>query len=166
MTNFDPGGFLMLLTVIPAIAAGAVSIGMAHLTARLGLGDYETNVAVVLATLLLGWIAAAFVVSTGMLQILAVTLAMAGAYGTTRSVAASSYGWVLGVVLLFVTYAGVAAMGIYKGVDQTGRPQGLLSRHLRVFYYAGLLGFGAVGGKAVQAVRRRWGRRRNATVAD
>lgn len=147
-TNFDPGGLLMLLTVV----AGAVSVGVATLASRLGYGAYERNVAAVLGVLLAGWVVASLLVSTAMLRILAVTLAMAGAFVTTRDVAASSYGWVLGVVLLF---AALSALDIYAWVDRTGTPRGLLSRHFPVFYHVGLFVAGAVGGLAVEAVRRR-----------
>lgn len=156
MTNFDPGGFLVLLTVIPAVVAGAVSVGLAHLVDRLGYAEYERAVAAVLGVLVLGWIAAAFVVSTAMLYILTVSLAMAGAFAATRSVSAASYGWVLGVVLLFVAFVGLSAAGVYQGVDQAGQPQDIVSRNLAAFYAGGLFAFGAVGGKAVQLVQRRW----------
>ena len=155
MTNFDPGGFLVLLTVIPAVVAGTVSVGLAQVSAGLGYGDYESNVAAVLGVLLLGWIAASFVVSTGMLYILAVALAMAGAFAATRSVSATSYGWVLGVVLLFVAFAGLSAAGVYQGVDGAGQPRDPVSRNLAAFYAGGLFAFGVVGGKAVQLVQRR-----------
>lgn len=153
MTNFDPGGLLMLLTVIPAVVAGVVSIAVAHLAAWLGYGTYETNVAVVVAAMLVAWVGAALVVETGMLRILAVALSMAGAFAATRDVTATSYGWVLGVVLLFGAFLALSALGVYRGVDATGRPQGLLARNLEAFYYIGLLAFGAVGGKAVDASR-------------
>lgn len=155
MTNFDPGGLLLLLTVIPAVMAGILSIAGATLADRLGFGTYETNVAAMVAVLIVAWIVAAFIVSTAMLQILAVTLAMAGAYAATRSVTASSYGWVLGVVLLFGAFTVLSALGIYQGVDQTGRAQGILSQHFYWFYAGGLLAFGALGGRAVQLVDRR-----------
>jgi predicted outer membrane lipoprotein len=155
VTNFDPGGFLVLLTVIPAVVAGAVSVGLAQVSARFGYGDYETNVAAVLGVLVLGWIAAALVVSTSMLYILAVTLAMAGAFAATRSVSAASYGWVLGVVLLFAAFAVLAALGVYEGVDRAGQPQDPVSRNLAAFYVGGLFALGAAGGKAVQFVQRR-----------
>lgn len=154
MTNFDPGGFLLLLTVIPAVVAGVVSITLAHVAARVGHGEYDTNVVVVLAVLIVAWIVAAIVVSTGMLQMLAVVLAMIGAFAVTRSVTVSSYGWVVGVVLLFATFIVLSAGGVYRGVDQTGRPQGLIARHLYLFYYSGLLIFGAIGGKVVALTRR------------
>jgi nitrate/nitrite transporter NarK len=92
MTNFDPGAFLLLLTVIPAVVAGVVSITLAHLTARLGYGEYKTNVAALLAVLIIAWIVAAVLVSTNLLQILAVVLAMVGAFAVTWSITASSYG--------------------------------------------------------------------------
>lgn len=155
MTNFDPGGLLLLLTVIPAVVAGILSIAGASLAARLGFGTYETNVAAILAVMIVAWIAAAFVVSTAMLQILAVTLAMAGAYAATRSVAESSYGWVLGVIILFGAFTALSALGIYQGVDRTGRPQGILSQHFYWFYAGGLLAFGALGGRSVQVLNRR-----------
>lgn len=153
MTNFDPGGLLMLLTVIPAVVAGVASVGLAHLGARLGVGEYETNVAVVLAVLLFAWIAASLVVSTDMLRILAVTLSMLGAYLVTRNVADASYGWVLGVLLLFVAFLSLDALGIYGGVDRSGRPQGLLARHLFAVYYLGLFLAGVIAGKAVDLSR-------------
>jgi predicted outer membrane lipoprotein len=156
MTSFDPGGLLLLLTVIPAVVAGVVSITLAHVAARLGYGTYDTNVVGILAVLLTAWTVAAFLVSTSMLQILAVVLAMIGAFAVTRSITASSYGWVLGVVLLFAAFSVLSAVGVYQGVDQTGRPQGLIARHLSLFYYGGLLIFGAIGGKLVEAVQRRW----------
>jgi len=159
VTNFDPGGFLLLLTVIPSVVAGVVSVGLAHLATGLGYGDYETTVVATLGVLVLGWIAAALVVSTSMLYILAVTLSMAGAYAATRSVSAASYGWVLGVVGLFVAFAVLAAVGVYEGVDQRGVPQDVISRNLAVSYTVGLLVFGALGGKAVQVGRRLWRRR-------
>lgn len=155
MTNFDPAGFLLLLTVIPSVVAGAVSISLAHLSARLGYGEYETNVAVVLGVLVVAWIAASLAVSTAMLQILAVTLAMVGAYAVTRSVTSASYGWVVGVVALFAAFAALSALGVYQGVDQSGRPQGVIARNLPAFYFGGLLVFGAVGGAAVHGVRAR-----------
>ena len=156
MTNFDPGGFLVLLTVIPAVVAGVISIGGAHLASRLGYGTYETNVAILVGLMIVGWIGAALVVSTSMLQILAVTLSMVGAFAATRSITASSYGWVLGVVLLFVAFLGLSAVGVYKGVDQTGVPQGPIARHLFSFYSGGLFVFGAVGGKAVELFQQRY----------
>lgn len=155
MTNFDPGGFLMLLTVVPSVVAGVVSIGGAHVVARIGYGDYERNVAVLVGILLVGWVGTALVISTSMLLILAVTLAMAGAFVVTRSVRATSYGWVLGVLLLFVVFAGLSALGVYKGVDQTGTPQGLVARHLAVSYAGGLFVCGALAGAAVQQVPQR-----------
>lgn len=150
MTNFDPGGLLMLLTVIPAVVAGAVSISGAHLLTRLGYGEYETTVAVILGILIVVWIGASLLITTSMLTILAVTLAMAGAFIVTRNITAASYGWVLGVVLLFAAFTAVSILGIYKGVDQTGRPQGLIAQHFYIFYAVGLFAFGAVCGKAVQ----------------
>lgn len=153
MTNFDPGGFLMLLTVIPAVVAGVISIGLAHLAARLGYGEYERNVMGILGVLIGGWVIAALVVSTGMLLILAVTLAMAGAYLVTRSITTASYGWVLGVVLMFVVFGLLSGLNIYQGVNQTGVPQDLISQHLEIFYYAGLLVFGAIAGKTVALLR-------------
>lgn len=155
MTNFDPGGLLLLLTVVPAVVAGAVSVGVATLASRLGYGAYERNVAAVLGVLLAGWVVASLLVSTAMLRILAVTLAMAGAFVATRDVAASSFGWVLGVVLLFAAFAALSALGLYAGVDRTGTPRGPLSRHFLAVYHVGLFAAGAVGGLAVQAVRRR-----------
>lgn len=151
MTNFDPGGFVVLLTVLPSIVAGVVSIGGAHLASWLGYGGYERNVAALVAALLVGWVVAALVISTGMLLILAVTLSMVGAYAVTRSVRATSYGWVLGVVLLFVAFGVLSALGVYRGVDQAGVPQGFISRHLEAFYFGGLLVFGAIGGATVAA---------------
>lgn len=159
MTNFDPGGFLILLTTIPAVIAGVVSVGLAHLTARLGYGDYETNVAALLGVLVVGWVGAALVVSTAMLYVLLVVLSMVGAYAATRSVSAASYGWVLGVVGVFVAFTVLAALGIYQGVDRSGVPQDFISRNLAVSYTVGLLAFGAAGGKAVQVGRRLWRRR-------
>lgn len=152
VTNFDPAGFLLLLTVVPALAAGAISISLAHLVAGLGYGEYDTNVVVLLAALVGVWTVAAVAVSTSMLQILAVVLAMVGAFGVTRSVRAASYGWVLGVVLLFGAFVALSAVGVYRGVDQTGRPQGFIAEHLQLFYYGGLLAFGAIGGKLVAVV--------------
>ncbi|PSQ59663.1 MAG: hypothetical protein BRD23_03860 [Halobacteriales archaeon SW_9_67_25] len=159
MTNFDPGGFLVLLTTIPAVVAGVVSVGLAHLAARLGYGDYETNVAAIVGALVVVWIAAALVVSTAMLYVLLVALAMVGAFAATRSVSAASYGWVLGVVGVFVAFTVLAALGVYQGVDQRGVPQDVISRNLAIFYTVGLLAFGAAGGKGVQVVGRRWRRR-------
>lgn len=153
MTNFDPGGVLVLLTVIPAVVAGVLSVGLAHLVSWIGYGEYETNVAVILGVLIAGWIAAALVVSTSMLLILSVVLSMIGAYAATRSIQSSSYGWVLGVVLLFVAFAVLSALGIYEGVDRTGVPQGFLAEHLRAAYFGGLLVFGAIAGKAVHVAR-------------
>lgn len=155
MTNFDPGGLLLLLTVIPAIVAGSVSIGMAKLVAWLGYGAYETNVLACLVAMIVGWIAASLVISTAMLQILAVTLAMVGAYAVSRSITATSYGWVLGVVFLFGAFIGLSALGIYEGVDRTGRPQGIIAQHFYWFYGVGLFVFGALGGKVVQTFDRR-----------
>lgn len=156
MTNFDPGGFLLLLTVIPAVVAGVISITLAHVAAWLGYGKYDTNVAVLLAVLLSAWIVAAFLVSTSLLQILAVVLAMIGAFAVTRSITASSYGWVLGVVLLVAAFIVVSAVGVYRGVDHTGRPQGIIAEHLHQFYYGGLLIFGAISGKVVEIIQDRW----------
>lgn len=156
MTNFDPGGFLLLLTVIPAVVAGAVSITLAHIAVRLGYGEYETNVAVLLAVLIAAWIVAALVISTSLLQILAVVLAMGGAFAVTRSISVSSYGWVLGVLLLFAAFTVLSVAGVYRGVDQTGRPQGIIAEHLVLFYYSGLLVFGAIGGKVVGLIRWHW----------
>jgi len=156
MTNFDPGGLLLLLTVIPAVVAGAVSITLAHAAAWLGYGEYDTNVAVVLAILLAAWIVTAVFVSTSMLRILAVVLAMVGAFAVTRSVTVSSYGWVLGVVLLFAAFVVLSVADVYRGVDRTGRPLGIVARNLSLFYYGGLLVAGAVGGKVAEAIRCRW----------
>jgi len=153
VTNFDPGGFIMLLTVLPATIAGVLSIGLARLASRFGYGGYERNVAAIVAVLLVGWVGAALVISTGMLLILAVTLSMVGAFAVTRSVRTTSYGWVLGVVLMFVAFGVLSALGIYRGVDQAGVPQGFISRHLEAFYFGGLLVFGAIGGVAVKAVQ-------------
>lgn len=150
MTNFDPGGFLLLLTVIPSVVAGAVSITLAGLAARFGYGEYESNVVVILGALIAAWIGAAFAISTSMLLILAVMLAMIGAYAATRSVTAASIGWVVGVLLLFVAFAVASSLGVYRGVDPTGTPQGLVSQYLPAFYAAGLFVCGAIGGKAVQ----------------
>lgn len=156
MTNFDPGGFLLLLTVIPAVVAGVISITLAHVTAWLGYGEYDTSVAILLAVLIGAWIVIAFLVSTSMLQILAVVLAMIGAFAVTRSITASSYGWVLGVVMLFATFIVLSAVGVYRGVDQMGRPQGIIAQHLHLFYYGGLLIFGAISGKLVEITQGRW----------
>lgn len=152
MTNFDPGGFLVLLTVIPAVVAGVVSVGGAHVAARLGVGDYERNVVGILALMLVAWVVAALAISEAMLHILAVVLAMVGAYAVTRDVRSASYGWVLGVVLLYVAFAVLSWAGIYAGVDRTGTPQGLIARHLFAFYYAGLFASGAFGGGLVGAL--------------
>ncbi|MDZ7850197.1 MAG: hypothetical protein U5K70_05085 [Halodesulfurarchaeum sp.] len=157
MTNFDPGGFLILLTVIPTVIAGATSIGVAHLTARLGYGDYDRNVVLLLVLMVSVWILAALLVTTSMLVILSVVLAMAGAYAATRNVTSASYGWVLGVLLLSVAFALLSAVWVYQGVDQLGRPQGLLSRHVSLFYAVGLVGFGALGGTVVELVGRQLG---------
>jgi lysylphosphatidylglycerol synthetase-like protein (DUF2156 family) len=159
VTNFDPGGFLVLLTVIPAVIAGAVSVGLAHLLARLGYADYETGVVAVLGLLLLAWIGAALLIETTMLVILAVTLSMAGAYVATRSVRTASYGWVLGVVLMFLAFGAASAAGIYQGVDQSGVPQGLLARNVGVAYAVGLFVFGLAGGGVVRLLRALWDRR-------
>lgn len=156
MTNFDPGGLLALLTLLPAVVAGAVSVVAAHLADRLGVAAYERAVVAALALLVLAWVAAALVVSTGMLTILLVVLAMVGAYAATRDVTAASYGWVLGVVLLFLAFLVLSELGIYQGVDETGRPQGLLARHLMAFYAGGLFAFGAIGGAIVRGVLDRW----------
>lgn len=153
MTNFDPGGFLLLLTVIPAVVGGAISIALAHGLARLGVGKYETDVTVIVAVLVLAWIVAAAFVSTSMLAILAVTLSMVGAYAVTRDVTATSYGWALGVVLLFAVFVVLSVLGVYRGVDASGRPQGLIAQHLFAFYATGLLVCGAIAGKAVAIVR-------------
>lgn len=157
MTNFDPAGFLLLLTVIPALVAGVVSIGLAEVASRLGYGSYDNLVVAILGLLLLAWIGAAFVVSTSMLLILAVTLSMVGAYAVTRNVRVASYGWVLGVVGLYLAFAVLAATGVYKGVDQQGIPQGVIAQYLQVFYLGGLLVFGAVGGKLVDVLAAHWG---------
>ena len=163
MTNFDPGGLLVLLTVIPSLVAGAVSIAGGHVAARLGYGRYEANVAALLGLLLLAWIAAALVVSTAMLTVLAVVLAMAGAYLASRDVAAASYGWVLGVVLLYVAFAALAAVGLYHGVDSRGRPVGVIARNVYAFYAGGLFACGAVGGAVVGRFRRWRGAKRTGT---
>lgn len=154
MTNFDPGGFLMLLTVIPSLVAGAVSISLAHLLDWVGYGEYESNVVGLLGILILGWIGTALFISTGMLRIITVVLAMIGAYAATRNIAAASYGWVLGVVLMFVVFIALSNLGIYRGVDAAGRPRGFISRHLGLFYAGGLLGFGALAGKGAALVMR------------
>jgi len=159
VTNFDPGGFLVLLTTIPAVVAGAVSIGLAHLIDRLGYVDYERAVVAILGVLVFAWVIAALVVSTAMLYILIVTLAMVGAYAATRSVRAASYGWVLGVVLLFLAFAVLSALGVYKGVDQSGTPQDFISQNLAISFFVGLFVCGAVGGKTVQLGQRLWARR-------
>jgi hypothetical protein len=159
MTNIDPGGLLVALTVIPAVIAGTVSVGTAHLVARLGYGTYERAVLAVLAVLVVGWVGAALVVSTSMLHILAVTLSMVGAFAVTQSVRSASYGWVLGVVLFFVAFLGMDWLGLYQGVDGSGRARGIVARHLFAFYYGGLFLFGAVGGKIVEEGRKRWRRR-------
>ncbi len=156
MTNFDPGGFLLLLTVIPALVAGVVSVGLAEIGARLGYGSYDRLVSGVLGLLLLGWIGAALVVSTSMLQILAVTLAMVGAYAVTRSIRATSYAWVVGVIGLFLAFWVLSAVGVYRGVDGNGVPQGVIARNLMAFYTMGLFVSGAVGGMLVQAIGRRF----------
>lgn len=147
MTNFDPGGFLMLFTVIPTVVAGVISIGTALLVSRLDIADYDTAVVVVLTLLVVGWTGGAIVIGTGMLQILAVVLAMLGAFLVTQNVRAASVGWVLGVVLFFAAFVTISVIGIYQGVDQTGTPQDVISRNLRLFYHVGLLVFGAIGGK-------------------
>lgn len=154
MTNFDPGGLIMLFTVIPAIIAGILSIGGAHLSSRLGFGDYDQTVVVIIGVLLIGWIGASLVISNSMLIILGVVLSMVGAYAVTRSIRATSYGWVLGVVLMFVAFGILSSIGIYKGVDQTGVPQDVISRQLEFFYFGGLLVFGAIGGGVVTALQQ------------
>lgn len=164
MTNFDPGGFITLFTVLPSVVAGVVSIGVAHLASRLGYGDYERNVAAIVAVLLVGWAGTALLVSTSLLLILAVTLSMVGAFAVTRSVRATSYGWVLGVVLLFVAFAVLSALGVYRGVDQTGVPQGPFSRHVEGFYFGGLLVFGAIGGAVVRCSSSDRGWRHRCTI--
>jgi hypothetical protein len=155
MTNFDPGGLLVLLTVIPALVAGVASIAIAHVGARVGIGTYERNVAAVLAVLAVAWIVASLFVSTSMLHVLAVALAVLGAYAVTRDVRQTSYGWVLGVVLLYVAFAVLAWTGLYAGVDATGRPRGVIARNLFVSYYVGLFACGALGGAIVGLVWRR-----------
>lgn len=153
MTNFDPGGILLLLTVIPAVLGGAISIALAHGLARFRVGAYESNVTVVVAVLILAWIVAAAFVSTSMLTVLAVTLSMVGAYAVTRDVTATSYGWALGVVLLFAVFVVLSNLGVYRGVDATGRPQGLIAQNFFAFYATGLLVCGAIAGKVVALVR-------------
>jgi hypothetical protein len=153
VTNFDPAGFLVLLTVISSVAAGSVSMGGAHLAARLGVETYERSVLAIVGALIAVWVVAAVVVSTAMLQILAVTLAMVGAYAATRNVTASSYGWVLGVVLLFVAFTIASVTGVYQGVDPNGVPEGLVACNLQAFYYGGVFVFDAIGGAAVQRIR-------------
>jgi hypothetical protein len=155
MTNFDPGGFLVLLTVIPSVVAGVVSVAVADLAARFGYGAYERNVVIILGFLAAGWIAASLVVSTSMLHILAVALAVLGAYAVTRDVRQTSYGWVLGVILLYLAFAVLAWTGVYGGVDATGRPQGVIARNLFVSYYVGLFVCGALGGVVVRILGRR-----------
>lgn len=150
MTNFDPGGLLLFLTVIPAVIAGVVSISGAHLLTRLGYGEYETTVTVILGILIAVWICASLLITPSMLTILAATLAMAGAFIVTRDITAASYGWILGVLLLFVVFTAASSLGIYTGVSHTGRPQGLISKHFYLFYAAGLFTCGAVCGKVVQ----------------
>ncbi|MFB6312200.1 MAG: hypothetical protein ABEH64_13585 [Salinirussus sp.] len=156
MTNFDPLGFLLLFTVIPAVGAGIISITVAQLAARLGVGRYERTVFSILAVLIVLWIVTAVLVSLAMLQILAVVLAMVGAFAVTRNLRSTSYGWVLGVVLLYFAFTVLGISGIYRGVDQLGRPQGLIARHVAVFYYGGLLLFGAIGGTIAELVRSWW----------
>lgn len=153
MTNFDPGGFLLLLTVLPTVVAGVVSITLAYVTAWLGYGEYETAVVALVVVLIGAWIVTAVLVSTSLLQILAVVFAMIGAFAVTRDITTSSYGWVLGVILLFAAFSVLSAVGVYRGVDQAGRPQGVIARHLSLFYYIGLLIFGAIGGKVVAMLR-------------
>jgi hypothetical protein len=155
MTNFDPGGFLVLLTVIPAVVAGVTAITLAHLAARVGYGDYERNVVLVLAVLAAAWMVASLVVSASMLLILAVGLAVLGAYAVTRDVRQTSYGWVLGVVFLYVAFGVLAWTGVYAGVDATGRPQGVIASNLFVSYSLGLFLCGAVGGAVVRLLGRR-----------
>lgn len=154
MTNFDPAGFLLLLTVIPAVVAGTVSITVGHVVSRLGVSDYERAVTATVGVLAAAWIVAAVLVSTGMLQILLVGLSMVGAYAVTRSVADTAYAWVLGVVLLFGAFVALSALGIYQGVDQRGRPQGIIAQNLSVFYAVGLFLGGVVAGGIVAGVRR------------
>lgn len=156
MTNIDPGGILVLLTVILAVPAGIVSIALAHLVAWLGYGDYEGNVWAILAAMAVVLVVGSLVfVETSMLYILSVVLAMVGAYAVTRDRTATSYGWVLGVLFLYLGFALLSATGLYAGVDRTGTPQGVISRNLFVFYYGGLFVCGALGG-AMVAVVRRW----------
>lgn len=158
MTNFDPGGFLVMLTVLPSVIAGLISIGGGHLLAWAGIGSYPRNVVTVLGILIGGWILAALVVSTGMLYILSVVLAMAGAYIVTQNVTEASYGWVIGVILLLVLFIVLSVAGIYQGVTQTGRPRGFLSRHLVPAFLVGLFLCGAVGGKLATVARAGWDR--------
>lgn len=61
----------------------------------------------------------------------------------------------VGVVLLFAAFIGLSALGVYRGVDRAGMPQGLIAQHLLAFYTVGLFVFGAVGGTAVQMFQRR-----------
>lgn len=159
MTNVDPGGLLVLLTVIPAVVAGGFSIGLAHLVAWLGDVSYRRTVWVVLGVLVLAWIVAALVVvgEATMLYVLAVGVAMLGAFVVTRDVSATSYGWVLGVVLLYLGFAVLSWAGLYAGVDRAGRPQGIIARNLLVFYLGGLFAGGMVGGAVVRWVRDRLG---------
>lgn len=156
MTNFDPGGFLVLLTVIPSVVGGALAIAGAHAAARLGYGDYEHIVLVLTGVLLAVWIGLALRYSTSMLLILSVVLAMVGAYVVTRNVAAASYGWVLGVVFLYLGFALLSRVGLYQGVDSRGAPQGLIAANLPEFYWGGLFVCGVLGGAVVAGVKRMW----------
>lgn len=60
--------------------------------------------------LIIGWIGVSLLVTTSLRQILAVTFSMIGAFAVTRSITASSYGWVLGVVLMFAAFIGLNAL--------------------------------------------------------
>jgi len=152
VTNFDPGGVLVVATVLPSAIAGVLSIGGAHIAARLGVADYDTTVVTILAVLTVAWVVTAVLVSTSLLQILGVGLTVVGAYAVTRSVRATSYAWVLGVVLFFAAFVALSVLGVYQGVDQRGRPQDPLARNLAVVYYGGVLAFGVIGGAVVRLV--------------
>lgn len=157
MTNVDPGGLLVLLTVIPAVVAGVASITIARLVAWAGYGTYGRTVWAVLGVLALAWIVAVLVVvgDATMLFVLAVGLAMIGADAVTRDASATSYGWVLGVVILYLGFAVLSWTGLYAGVDRTGRPQGVVARNLLAFYLGGLFAGGMVGGAIVRCLRDR-----------
>ncbi|PTD94719.1 hypothetical protein C9439_01000 [archaeon SCG-AAA382B04] len=95
---------------------------MAHFASYAGYGEYERNVVFVLGFMVMFWIVAAFIINNSMLIVLSVVFAMVGAYATTGNIIVASYGWVLGVFLLYLAFPVLTFLGIYQGVNQQGVP--------------------------------------------